>query len=91
MSFQVCILVVPDRTRYHALRGNVFFDALRYGGTTDYIAAKKIFVSIAFPGTGGRKASEERTHAKRGHENIKNSKKWIWRLRYSYSLPRFAW
>jgi len=25
------------------LRGNVFFDALRHGGTTDYIAAKKIF------------------------------------------------
>jgi len=32
-----------NTSRYHALRGNVFFDALRHGGTTDYIAAKKIF------------------------------------------------
>jgi len=28
-------------SRYHALRGNVFFDALRHGGTTGCIAAKK--------------------------------------------------
>jgi len=46
------------RSRYHALRGNVFFDALRHGGTTGYIAAKKFFWSMAFPGR-GRKASEE--------------------------------
>jgi len=41
------------------LRGNVFFDALRHGGTIGYIAAKKIFCFIAFPDTTGRKASEE--------------------------------
>jgi len=47
-------------SRYHALRGNVFFDALRHGGTTDYIAAKKFFfVFIALHGIKGHKASEE--------------------------------
>ena len=47
-------------SRYHPLRGKVFFDTLRHGGTTGYIAAKKIFLLWRFLSP---------RDAKRGHES----------------------